>query len=851
MLISQAVVNDLLSAPIDARDENGDTPIHHAAVLDHEEVLNMLLLKGANREILDKSGRSPLIVATEGGCLRAMSALLDAGADVDLRYSDGMYSALDCAAVEGDLNALRLIIKHGARVDATDRNGRTALNCAASSDEAGAIAALVEAGANVDAKDKFELTSLHAACYNGASNATVALLRHGANKEAVGFKGMTPLQLAAENGHLEVARSLLTAGADVKRRNCYNRYSALDFAAAGGHVDILQLLIAQHGAKVNAAPRSNGKTSPRNAASLNRTNAIDLLVGIGATVEACDKDGWTPLHHACFKGSIEATIILLRYEANINQRDGTHRAPLHITARCNHRELTTVLLASGADASLRDGNDKNGKSPLDVAAAEGNVDTLKELIVRRVAAIHSTDSNGATALHHAARYNHGGAIDVLVWAGANYDARNLKRCTPLHCASLAKGSSAAIEALLRHGADKDALGIEGHTPLHIAVKCSNLKAIDCLFAAGADSSLRCGDDEDSVLDLACTVGRLDLLEAVVRPGVDLESANTLGLTALHRAAQSNHTAAIDFLAKAGANIEAKDNDGCTPLHLSACVEGLPAAVSVLLRHGAEKDAIDNQGRSALHTAVEIGNLRVVHCLLAAGVDSSLRAGDGGDSALDLAATGGHTNILRTLAHYGADVNAANALGATALHSAVSADQAEAIAALVLIGADLEAKMHEYKFTPLLFACQELSVKALKTLVHLGAKIDVRDTDGDTPLHCVAREAGQEGAVGMVTLLLKCGVNEAAINNDGCTPGDLVSFDHEEGEDRSGEEILRLLTLLALAAGNRAWKRRRLLVMCRAHRNRVYIGRGTHLGDVAERVVSLVEGGLFRKIVGFL
>lgn len=849
MSISEAQVNDLLSAPLNARDENGDAPIHRAAVLDHEETVHILLLKGADKDILDGSGRSALIIAAEGGCLRAMNALLAAGADVGFRYSDGMYSALDCAAVEGDLNALTMIIQHGASVDAADADGRTALNCAASSDEAGAIDVLVEAGADVDSKDRFGLTSLHAACYNGASRAAVALLRHEADKETEGFDGRTPLHLAAENGHLEVAKSLLAAGTDVDRRNCNNRYSALDFAAARGHINVLRLLLAQRGASVNAAD-SNGRTALHNAAFYNHSDAIDLLVGVGAIVEACDVDGWTPLHHASYNGAAEATTALLNHGANKNKLDGMRRTPLHMTTRYNCLNTMKNLLAWGADATLRDGDNNDEESALDVAAIEGHVDIVKELIVRRMFMIDSTDSKGKTALHHAARSNQAGAIDVLVWAGANHRAQDGNGHTPLHSASLAKGSSAAIDALLRHGADKDAVDILGRPPLHLAVECGNFTAVECLLAAGADVSLRCGDDEDSVLDLAANEGRLDVLREVIRHGVELDDANTIGLTTLHRAASSNQAAAIDLLIWAGADMEAEDNDGCTPLHNAACTEESSTAVFTLIRRGANKDARDSQGRTPLHLAAEGNNFDAVQSLLARGADITLRDGDEGDSALDFAASGGHIKILRTIIKHGADVNAVNGLGATALHRAACSNHAGAISVLVGAGADLEARMIEHQFTPLLFACQELCAEALETLLTCGANVDVLDADGDNSLHCVAREAGKEGATEMVALLLRHGVDEAAFNDDGCIPADVVSFDHEDG-DRCGEAILRLLTLLACAPGNRAWERRRLLVMCRAHQSRIRIGPGTQLGGIAARVVSLAEEGLFRKIVGFM
>eukprot|EP00903_Cladosiphon_okamuranus_P011858 g11139.t1 len=146
-------------------------------------IVSTLLLRGAEKDALDRRGRTPLEWATSIlGRLAIVKTLLDAGVDASIRGNDD-FSALDSAAQKGHGHVVEVIVGHGADVNARDQLGYTALHTVSEYDQAGAVDALVKAGADVDVGRNNSLTPLATAAYNISYKALIALLRHGAKDE--------------------------------------------------------------------------------------------------------------------------------------------------------------------------------------------------------------------------------------------------------------------------------------------------------------------------------------------------------------------------------------------------------------------------------------------------------------------------------------------------------------------------------------------------------------------------------------------------------------------------------------------------------------------------------------------
>ncbi len=245
----------------------GGTPLHVAAQKGRTEIVQLLMLKGADKDATSSGGWTPLFTAAFHGHVASALALLAGGADMSIRC-DEYFSVLGVAAQRGHADIVRAAIEYGADVDAVDRKQRTALHLAARANKVEVIDALIEGGANIEARDVGGWTPLH-----GASNGlhlealTALLLKHGANVNAQNIHLQTPLFYAAAKagtrGAAEVVDVLLRTGADetiVDRHNeAAAQVVAVDLARADRlHEDVKRVRELLANAPTDKAWRRRG-----------------------------------------------------------------------------------------------------------------------------------------------------------------------------------------------------------------------------------------------------------------------------------------------------------------------------------------------------------------------------------------------------------------------------------------------------------------------------------------------------------------------------------------------------------------------------------------------------------------
>jgi len=186
--------------------ESRVTPLHCTAFGGHVDVARLLIARGADVGREDAKGWTPLHWAVSGG---------PQDAD-EMGAFPGMCGA---PAMDAYVALARLLIEHGADVNAKDRQGGTPLHRAASGGQVSLIDVLIEKGARVNATTAVGGTPLHSAARAGRLDAVRRLLAKGADVNARSARQRTPLHWAVEAGKREVARLLLTQGADVNAKD--------------------------------------------------------------------------------------------------------------------------------------------------------------------------------------------------------------------------------------------------------------------------------------------------------------------------------------------------------------------------------------------------------------------------------------------------------------------------------------------------------------------------------------------------------------------------------------------------------------------------------------------------------
>ncbi|PVD39592.1 hypothetical protein C0Q70_02227 [Pomacea canaliculata] len=294
----------------------------------------------------------------------------------------------------------------------------------------------------------------------------------------------TALTLACAGGHAELVSLLLAKGADIEHRD-KKGFTPLILAATAGHVDVVEILL-EHGAEIEAQSERTKDTPLSLACSGGRYEVVELLLTKGANKEHRNVSDYTPLSLAASGGYVNIIKLLLSHGAEINSRTGSKLgiSPLMLAAMNGHTAAVKLLLDMGSDINAQIETNRN--TALTLACFQGRHEVVS-LLVDRKANIEHRAKTGLTPLMEAAS---GGYVEVgrvLLDKGADVNAAPVpsSRDTALTIAA-DKGHYRFVELLLHRGAAVDVKNKKGNSPLWLACNGGHLDVVQLLVSAGAD-----------------------------------------------------------------------------------------------------------------------------------------------------------------------------------------------------------------------------------------------------------------------------------------------------------------------------------------------------------------------------
>ena len=548
------------------------------------------------------------------------------------------------AAERGDINAVKSLLKEGADVNAAQGDGMTALHWAADRGQAELAELLVYAGANIAAQTRIgQYTPLHLAAKSGSAAVTKTLLKAGTDVNVrSSTSGVTPLHLAATSGSADTVNVLIDAKADVNARENEAGQTPLIFAAGLNRVDVIKALLARGAdaaittkvidvAKFNALDRA--------AAGVQR-KVLEGFVG---------KDSEKPPTPSQVQAAIEAGREVLRTgkipppdpnapadpRGNFNPEEinppvatkGGMTALLH-AARQGYIAAAEALLDGGADINQQNAGD--GTTPLLTAIINGQFDMAMTLIKRGANPNIAAKNNGVSPL----------------WAAVNVAWQPRTRFPQPQEMELQKATYLEVmQALLDKGADPNHR-IVSHPWYLVYTGCGNrncgladtsgstafwraaygvdVMAMKLLMAYGADPNIPTfAPRERPQRGGGAPQGAGGAIMPTAQQGMERYNAPPIpyggpGVFALHAAAGVEYgegfagnahrhapgswLAAVKYLVEElGADVNARDSDGYTPLH-HAAARGDNETILYLVSKGADVKAVARSGQSTADMA---------------------------------------------------------------------------------------------------------------------------------------------------------------------------------------------------------------------------------------------------------
>ncbi|XP_062598489.1 putative ankyrin repeat protein RF_0381, partial [Saccostrea cucullata] len=517
-----------------------------------------------------------------------------------------------CACKKGFIHIMEYILKkNGDILHKTDLRGWNAAHYAAQGGHIKLLELLLDKGVRFDQTTNEKESILHIASLNAKFEMCQFIItKFPQMRQECDKNGQNAIHLAALGGNIKILQFLVDKGVEIYQSNNKNS-TVLHAACRNAHYDMSKYILCKYPEMLNLY-NTDGWNAAHFAARGGEVKILQMLINEGEEIKLTYAER-NILHIACQYAHFDmCNYILSKFPKMLECKCEDGWIAIHFAAKGGNRKILQMLLEKGA---LEKEITSAKKSILHIACVSSHYDICEYIVTNYPDILHWDDASGRNAVHFAAQGGNINILNLLLKNNANAKTITNTKKNILHIACENEKYDMCKKILYHFPDMLGKVDEVGRNAAHCAACGNNVNLLQLLIEKGvkADQTI---DGEINILQLACSYGKYEMCQYILSKYPEmLKSCDAKGWNPAHYAALGGHVHILMLLVEKGINANHKLKGGMTILHIACANARYEMCQYILSEIPNMISEVDIRGRNAAHYAILQDNLGILKLLI--------------------------------------------------------------------------------------------------------------------------------------------------------------------------------------------------------------------------------------------